>query len=154
MLADVCHYVHNYFEREVYRGQFTIADNTISVFGIMEGQRFRIEGSVMNDGIYTYHSAGVVYDDDDSLPIVLSNETFKGKVTLMGVEPMFLRLVDEISAWVEKYGDKVETPYQSENVIGVYSYTKASSTDAAAANGTPTWQSTFKSRLNHWRKIA
>jgi len=78
MLTEVCNFVHNYFEHTTYRGSFEIVDGNIDLSGmVLKGQRFRIIGSAMNDGIYTYHADGV-YNDDDNTAEPLLDETFTG----------------------------------------------------------------------------
>ena len=101
-------------------------------------QYFRIVGSIFNDG---------VYKNDDELH--LTDELFDGAVWLMAVPREIVDLAKEISDWNKKYGEAINTPYQSES-FGGYSYSKAS----GGSNGSsPSWQSVFSSRLNKWRKI-
>lgn len=137
MIDRVCANVRNYFERDaagnrlVYPGTYTIENGSISLPFLQPGQYFRIVGSALNDGVYKYP----VY--------VLTDETFRGCVWEMRPPLSFLQLVDEIEAWQTKYGETAVNPYTSENVIGVYSYSKAGS----GAD----WQQIFKSRLNAYR---
>ena len=72
----------------------------------------------------------------------------------MKVPRAFLALADEIQAWVDKYGDVMNSPYQSESVIGEYSYTKASAGLSSGGDTQSDWQYVFRKRLNEWRKIA
>jgi hypothetical protein len=67
----------------------------------------------------------------------------------MGVPPAVIALLADINAWITKYGESTESPYQSESFAG-YSYTKA--TDAQS-NGLATWQTMFRGQLSRWRKI-
>ena len=144
MIEQVCHYIHNYFtdESDKHKGEYTIVNGGITLPFLLNGQYFRIVGSTLNDGIYQYPHYG------------LTNETFEGEIWAMKVPRIVIDIAEEIGAWVEKYGEAMNSPYQSENVIGVYSYTKASASGGGAGNGTPTWQSTFGARLNAWRKIS
>ena len=155
MLQAVMEHIHNYFIRTPNPGTYTIADGAIaSLPSLLEGQRFWIVGSVLNDGVYTYHADGLK-DDDDAGAAGLLDETFSGTICALAVPPAVLALSAEISAWVEKYGDTMNSPYQSENVIGVYSYTKEQSyAGSAKPYKTGSWQDIFASRLNRWRKIA
>ena len=82
----------------------------------------------------------------------LKDETFAGTICALAVPPAVIALSKEVKAWVEANGEAVNSPYQSENVIGVYSYTKASG--GSGAGGSVTWQDVFKDRLNRWRKVA
>jgi len=152
MLQQVCAFIHNYFIKAVHVGSYEITDGMISLPFVKEGQRFWIVSSDLNDGVYTYHSDGIK-NDDDTVAVGLQDETFAGTICALAVPPAVIALSGEIKAWVEKYGDIVNNPYQSENVIGVYSYTKAQSgngNDSAPVS----WQQVFASRLNEWRKIA
>lgn len=152
MLQQVCDFVHNYFVLETLVGEFTIAEGTISLPSILDGQRFRVIGSALNDGIYTYSEGGVIKDDDGLEEVQLAAETFKGTIQLMGVPVMFNRLVTEISDWVTDNQAVMNSPYQSES-FGGYSYTKATG-GRSGGSGAFTWQDAFRSRLNAYRKIA
>lgn len=152
MLTEVCNFVHNYFILETYEDEFEISGGTIPI-ELLDGQRFRIQGSALNDGIYTYHSAGIK-DDDDSEDMPLSDETFTGTIDAMGVPVLFKRLVKEIAVWVETNSAVLNSPYTSESFNG-YSYSKASgSGSGSSSSGVLSWQDMFKARLNAYRKIA
>lgn len=152
MLQQVCDFVHNYFVLRTYVGEFTIAGGTISLPSILYGQRFRIIGSALNDGIYTYSEGGVIKDDDGAEEVQLAAETFNGTIQLMGVPVMLDKLVEEISDWNTKNQAVMDSPYQSES-FGGYSYTKATG-GKSGGSGVFTWQDAFRSRLNAYRKIA
>lgn len=150
MLQQVCDFVHNYFVLETHVGDFIIAEGTISLPFLLNGQRFKIIGSALNDGIYTYHTDGTIFDDDGVTGVVLSPETFNGTVIAMGVPAAFDSIVKEIISWVDKHRSVLDSPYQSES-FGGYSYTKAA---GKSGSGAFTWQDAFRSRLNAYRKIA
>ena len=153
MLQQICEYIHNYFIKTANVGDFVIdADGMISPLSLKEGQRFWITNSDLNDGVYTYHADGITNDDDNSAA-GLRAESFAGTICAMAVPPAVIALAGEINDWVEKYGEAVESPYQSETFNG-YSYSMKT-----GANGTGTakvagWQDIFADRLNRWRKIA
>lgn len=152
MLTEVCNFVHNYFEHTTYRGCFEIVDGDIDLSGmVLNGQRFRIVGSAMNDGIYTYHADGV-YNDDDTTAEPLLDETFTGIIVAMSVPTAFQKIVKEISDWQEANKSVIESPYTSES-FGGYSYTKATG-KGANTGGVLTWQDVFRTKLNAYRKIA
>ena len=130
MLEQICAYIHNYFTHGRYAGTFSIENGALELPFLVEGQFFRICGSRFNDGVYQY-------------PAELTDETFDGVIWEMRPPAAFLRLVDEISDWQTKNGDKVNGPYQSES-FGGYSYTLASTTGANGASIGPGWQSTFR----------
>ena len=153
MLQQVCEYIHNYFIKAVHEGRYEITAGVISLDFLKEGQRFRIKGSDLNDGVYTYYADGIRNDDDTEV-VGLRDETFEGTVRAMAVPPAVIALSGEINEWVEKYGETVNSPYQSENVIGVYSYTKAQFGGSNNSNSSPvSWQDIFKSRLDRYRRM-
>ena len=152
MLQQICENIHNYFIKTVRKGRFVIADDMISL-PFIDGCRILIRGSMLNDGVYTYHENGL-NNDDDTEAAGLSDESFTGTVCALAVPPAVIALSEEISQWVEKYGEAVNSPYQSENVIGVYSYTKASGGQNGNGGEKPaSWQTVFADRLNRWRKV-
>ena len=142
MLTELCQELRNWFERERYFGTFTIEDGQINLpdNSLQEGQYFRIIGSVFNDGVHQ-HYAGDLHD-----------EVFEGAIWAMAVPPSVIDLSERISEWITTYGDSVSSPYSSES-FGGYSYQKVSSGQGDASSSSPTWQSTFASELNKWRKI-
>lgn len=142
MLEQILNYIHNYFEKEIVPGTYSISSGTFEVDFLQNGQYFRIVGSVFNDGIYKYPA-------DD-----LADETFTGEIWAMAVPPAVIALSSEISDWVDKYKDVMDGPYQSES-FGGYSYTKKSSGGGTNnGNDASDWRSVYRSRLNHWRKIS
>lgn len=148
MLQQVCEYIHNDFIKAVHEGRYEIADGMISL-PLLDGQRFLIQDSALNDGMYTYHDTGI-FNDDDTEEVGLQDETWSGTICALAVPPAVIALSGEVNEWVEKYGENVNSPYTSESVLGVYSYSKASGT----GNGsTASWQDVFRSQLNRWRKV-
>lgn len=141
LLEQILDYIHNYFERDVVDGSFTISDGSVVLDFLQDGQYFRICGSVFNDGVYRYPADN------------LTDETFTGQIWAMAVPPAVIALSEEITEWVNKYGSAANSPYQSES-FGGYSYTKASITNGSGGNSLADWRSVYASRLNHWRKIA
>ena len=152
MLQEICEHIHNYFVSSEVRETFTVSGGVISpALSLKDGQRFLIVGSDLNDGVYTYHAYGIT-DDDDNNAAGLRDETFAGTICAMAVPPAVITLSAEINQWVENNATAIESPYQSENVIGVYSYTKASG--GSGAGGSIGWQDIYKSRLNRWRRVS
>ena len=152
MLDQICGYIHNYFIKAAYTGHYEIVGGTLSPLPpLKEGQRFWVVGSDLNDGVYTYRASQIM-NDDDTVRAGLQAESFDGTICAMAVPPPVIAICGEINSWVEKYGETVNSPYQSETFNG-YSYTKASG-GADGANGGPTWQSTFGKQLDRWRKIS
>lgn len=152
MLQQVCESIHNYFIKEPLCGNFEISNGAISPsLDLVDGQRIWITGSVLNDGVYTYHADGIKNDDDTEVA-GLQDETWAGTICALAVPPAVIALSAEISAWVASNGAAADSPYQSESVLGVYSYTKA--TGGSGAGGAVTWRDVFGSRLDRWRKVA
>lgn len=141
-LTELCQELRNWFERDKFFGTFTIENGTINVpdGSLQDGQFFRVIGSVFNDGVHKYGEGE------------LTDEVFKGAIWSMAVPPAVIDLSERISAWDTKYGESVSSPYSSES-FGGYSYVKASGVGQGSANSAPTWQSTFASELNRYRKI-
>lgn len=136
-MNDLCDNLHNYFERQVVTDTFTIENGSISLPFLLNGQFFRVIGSVMNDGVYKYPCTN------------MTDESFQGEIWVMGVPPTIITLLTEINEWIDKNGNATESPYQSESFAG-YSYTKA--TDSMTG-GAVSWQTVFRDRLSRWRKI-
>ena len=150
MLQQMCEYIHNYFVKDCFDGKYEIADAMISL-PLLDGQRFLIQGSALNDGMYTYHD-DVINNDDDTEAVGLKDETFTGTICALAVPPAVIALSGEIDTWVAKFGEQVNSPYTSESVLGVYSYNKASG--GTGAGGSVSWQDVFATQLNRWRKVA
>jgi len=144
MLSSLCQELKNWFDRDQPRiyGAFEISGGKIVdddfTSQIQNNQYFRIIGSVFNDGVYQYTSE-----------LELTDEIFTGSIWLMAVPKEVIDLSVEIDAWVETNRDVINSPYQSES-FGGYSYSKAT---GGANGGNVSWQSTFASQLNRWRKI-
>lgn len=154
MLQQMCEYIHNYFIKEPICGEFAIADGVISPsLDLLDGQRIWITGSVLNDGVYTYHTDGIKNDDDTEVA-GLQDETWAGTICALAVPPAVIALSAEINAWVEANGDSVNSPYTSESVIGVYSYTKATVTGKDGTTKPLGWREMFGDQLNRWRKVS
>ena len=151
MLNQICENICNYFIQNRFEGRFDIADGMISL-PLLNGQRFLIQGSALNDGMYTFHDTGIKSDDDTELAVGLQDETFTGTICALAVPPAVIALSADVKAWVDANGEIINTPYTSENVLGVYGYTKASG--GTGAGGSVSWQDVFKDQLKRWRKVA
>ena len=120
MLNQICENICNYFIRDRFEGRFEIVDGMISL-PLLDGQRFLIQGSALNDGMYTFHDTGIK-DDDDSEAVGLQDESWAGTICALAVPPAVVALSSEIQAWVDANQESQNSPYSSENVLGVYSY--------------------------------
>ena len=139
MLEQVLMHLKNWFlvPGGIHEGTYTIEDGGITLPFLVNGQYFRICGSVFNDGLHQYPASD------------LKAETFDGAVWALAVPQAVIELAAEIEEWQKKNGDASVSPYQSES-FGGYQYSKA--TDSASG-GAVTWQSAFRSRMNAWRKL-
>lgn len=144
-LTRLCGYLKNWFERDSVKGTFTIENGALPgevADKLLDGQYFRIVGSILNDGVHKYTA--------DTAIDTLHDETFTGAVWLLAIPSEVVEIAEEIEAWNEKNADAVASPFQSESLsAGSYSYTKASGDSIASL----TWQNVFASRLTQWRKI-
>lgn len=147
MLSELCAELRNYFVKEIHSGIFTINGSGIeSLPFLSEGQYFRIVGSVFNDGVWLNTSEGMSG---------MRPETFSGAVWAMAVPLDVIALSEDIEAWRNKYeriGSAAMSPYMSES-FGGYSYQKGSSLAGSGGNGGTSWQNTFRTKLNKWRKL-
>lgn len=145
MLGEVLRCLNNWFEVpgkrltgffQVEGGALTLPDGWL-----LDGQYFRIEGSVFNDGLHQWPA------------VDLRDETFTGRVTALAIDPELIELSNRIDTWKSKYSEAVESPYQSES-FGGYSYTKASGNGSqGGSQGCLTWRDAFRSELKHWSKL-
>ena len=132
MLETVLMYLNNWFVVSRYDDTYTIEDGGITLPFLVDGQYFRIVGSLFNDGVYQY-------------PAELTDETFDGSVWAMAIPKALLSTVKEITAWQAKNGDS--GPYTSES-FGGYSYSKATNSKGMAVG----WRDVFAAQLSPWKK--
>lgn len=148
-LTELCQELRNWFDRGMpkYFGKFKIQNGTLVDINFLNGQYYRIIGSVFNDGVHKSN------DEKD----VLVDEEFNGAVWAMAIPPVVVALSEDISRWMDLYGDvtsQAMSPYNSES-FGGYSYSKSSggSSSGGGNDGSASWTSVFADRLNRWRKI-
>lgn len=142
-LTELCQDLRNWFEQDKYFSTFTISSYKLDAPFLMEGQYYRIVGSVFNDGIHRY--------SENTRDVSLRDETFTGAVWAMAVPPDFLALVQEIEDWNTNARPKMLGPYSSENLSSSgYSYQRQSAEDMAKAAD---YKTVFGARLNKWRKL-
>lgn len=140
-LDDYCADLKNYFvndvDKDLHFGQFTIANNIITLDFLDTNQYFRIVGSKFNDGVYKY---------DNKLTLV--DETFSGAVWAMSVPPDFIAAVTEAETYLTAHPLGME--FQSES-FGGYSYTRAQSN--SYVRGFWYLPTTISQKLNKYRKL-
>lgn len=143
MLTELCAELHNYFlrdaDKDIHEGEYTITGGSLPELPfLIEGQYFRIVGSILNDGVYQYPTSE------------LSDERFNGAIWAMAVPPAVVALSSEIDAWCANNANAINSPFTSES-FGDYSYSKR--TDGTNASGAISWQGQFASRLNKYRRL-
>ena len=149
MLTELCGYLKNWFEVDKLYGAFKITSGVITYadgteLPILEGQHFRVIGSIFNDGVYEY-------GDETS---GLKDEVFIGSVWILAIPKELLSLAVEISEWQTKYAgadSAALSPFNSES-FGGYSYSKSGGNTANGSAGN-SWQSVFGNRLMRYRKV-
>lgn len=148
MIGEICAEIKNYFtyEDDKHIGDFMISNGQISPVIDYPTDYIRIIGSRLNDGIHRV---------SELTTKPLNDESFHGAVWVMSPPADFLALVAEIGAWQEANGgagSAAMSPFQSES-FGGYSYSKASGSTAGGGSSVPTWQATYASRLNQYRRV-
>ena len=140
-ITDFCAELHNWFDVERSIGIFEIKNGTLVINDMLNGQFFRIVGSVFNDGVYQYPATD------------LKDEVFDGAVWYMAVPPDALALIVDMTEWETTNADALNSPYSSES-FGGYSYSKASGASGAnGGDGSITAFSHFADKLKRWRKV-
>lgn len=135
MIEKVLRHLRNWFVQDIRSGEWEIKEGSLELPFLLEGQYFRIVGSVLNDGVYQY-------------PTTLQDEAFTGEVWCLAIPTALRDLITEIEEWEKKNGAISVGPYSSES-FGGYTYTRATN----KAGGSVTWETAFKDRLSTWRKI-
>lgn len=143
----VCSYLRNWFDRnqQHYSGIIEIQNGALSeTYGLNSGQYFRIVNSHKNDGVYIY-------------PVtVLEDEIFVGTIIGMSIPKAVLEIMSKIETWENKYfnvSGASMSPFSSESISGVYSYSKSTGANDTSKDKSGTWQGTFGAELSPWRKM-
>lgn len=137
-LNEICNLINNRFDtgKSVY-GDFDIENGDI--IGLPEDFKNNayvwISGSDSNDGAYCVGGGG------------LTDEHFKGGVTIMQLPADFRNLVSEIADWKAVNAKALTGVFQSES-FGGYSYTLDASGSRTTVAGA------FGTRLGRYRKIS
>lgn len=136
--ADLKNYFITDFDKDLYFGEFVIANNIITLDFLETNQYFRIVGSKFNDGVYKY---------DNKLTLV--DETFSGAIWAMSVPPDFLAAVKEAEDYLTAHPTGIE--FQSES-FGGYSYTR---NQGGKSTSTGFWflPNTIAQKLNQYRRM-
>lgn len=148
VLEQVLNHIHNWFVYdEIGVSHCAVEGGSLPAsVSIPEGAWYRIQGSLLNDGLHQHPAAD------------LMDETFDGTITVCAIPNALLSVVEEIEDWQLHYSEArrkaLSSPYSSESFDG-YSYTlKDFSGASSASGGLSGWQAAFASRLNPFRKIS
>lgn len=140
MLETVLNHIHNWFEiRGAARtGTFSIVSGKLQVDFLRDGQYFKIEGSVFNDGL---HRMG--YEELNPM----RNEEFCGFVIPLAIPKAVKDLAEEIKEWNKNnpVSDKISESF------GGYSYSRGTDGKGSVSGG---WKVAFRDRLNLWKKVS
>lgn len=145
-LEQVLWHIHNWFAYDELDVRCAISDGQLPAsVSIPEGAWYRIQGSLLNDGLHQHPAAD------------LMDETFDGTITVCAIPNALLSVVEEIEDWQLHYSEArrkaLSSPYSSESFDG-YSYTTKDFSGAnSASGGLSGWQAAFASDLNPWRKM-
>lgn len=122
MLEQVLAHLSNWFvvPNGVHFGKYEIKGGGVALPFLVDGQYFRVMGSVLNDGLYEYPATG------------MTDETFDGAIWALAIPPALISISEEMEKWQEKNGATSAGPYQSES-FGGYSYTRATGANGGAA---------------------
>lgn len=139
MLETVLNHIHNWFPvtGAARAGTFIIVSGTLTLSNVLDGQYYKIEGSIFNDGLHKYG------DTEDKL----TDETFAGRIIPLAIPKAVIKLSETIKTWAEQnpVTDKVSESF------GGYSYSKGGAgTQSADIGG---WQTAFRKELNQWKKV-
>ena len=139
MLGQILKHINNWFvvPDGIHTGNYTVQDGSITLPFLIDGQYYRILGSVFNDGLHKYGDSADVLQDED----------WDGAIWALAIPADVIDLAAEIQEWQTKNGEA--SPYTSES-FGGYSYSRATSSTTGAA---VTWQDVFRGQLNDWRRI-
>lgn len=134
MLETILTYLHNWFpvRGAAKTGTFRIVSGVPEIDGLQDGQYYRVQGSVFNDGLHQYGRD------------MLEDEMFSGTITPLAIPRAVVDISEEIAQWVV---DNPTTDKVSESFDG-YSYTRSS----GASGSTGGWQAAFAGRLAAWRR--
>lgn len=137
-LNEICSLINNRFDTgKSVNGDFDIENGDI--IGLPEDFKDNayvwISGSNSNDGAYCVGGGE------------LTDEHFKGDVTIMRLPADFRNLVSEIADWKAVNAKALTGVYQSESYFGDYSYTVSTSEERTTVTGV------FGKRLNKYRKV-
>ena len=156
MLEQLLSYIKNWFRVRddvdgIHTGTYEIKGGKIVLPFILGGQYFRIKGSVLNDGLYKMMCDGSVLDGDEKVPF-LKDETFTGSIWALAIPVTVISLAKDIKCYIEKYGDVLNSPYNSES-FGGYSYSKSAGTGSSGGDFEASLPPELSNRILQYKRI-
>jgi hypothetical protein len=145
VLEEVLYHIHNWFVHEQYTVSGCKVEGGVlpASIAIPQGAWYRVEGSLLNDGLHRK-------DEEDEL----EDETFSGKVSVLAIPKALLAVVEDIEEWKRLNRDAELSPYSSESFNGYrYQLKGAGRYDGTGAKTISGWRSLFADALNPWRKM-
>ena len=141
-MEDILSYINNYFAVTKEEGTFKIIDDAITIRGnYLQGQYIKLEGSILNDGIYKIESLG-----NKSITLVgANNEEFKGAIYSLAIPKDLVGISVKLEELKEKATNGI---YESES-FGEYSYTLAKNSKGEIYSNIDS----FKNELKKYRKM-
>ena len=141
-MEEILNYINNYFAISKEENTFNINNNAITVRGnYLQGQYIKLEGSVLNDGIYKVETLA-----DNTITITGAiNEEFKGTIYGLAIPKEIIGLSKKFEEQKEKI---VNSIYDSES-FGEYSYTLAKTEKGTLYTAIDT----VKNDLRKYRKL-
>lgn len=145
MIGEICAEIKNYFAypEDRHIGDWVISNGIITPSLDIPTNYIRIVGSRLNDGVHKVSE------------MQLQDESFHGGIWIMSPPKDFLLLVSEIQAWQATNGaadSHAMSPFDSESLVGIYSYSKSTGTGAESQTGA-SWQNAYNSRLKQYRRL-
>lgn len=135
---------NNYFYKTYEHDTFTITDGVIDSKGIyLPNQYIKIEGSILNDGVYKIDSM-----NDNKINIsTLQNEEFEGCIYGLAVPKGFIDLSEKINQFLIDPKTKL-TDISSES-FNNYSWSKGKKTNGANI----TWNDVFIDDIRSYKQL-
>ena len=131
MLETLLDVLHNWFviPGAGRFGEFEVVSSTLNLDFVADGQYYRVEGSVFNDGLHQHPATNMM------------DETFVGTIVPLAIPRAVIDLAEKIESWK---ANNPETDKVSES-FGGYSYSRG--------NGESGWKTAFAAEIHRWKKV-
>lgn len=141
-MNDILDYINNYFAVTKEKATFNINNNSIIVKEkYLKGQYIKLEGSILNDGIYKVESVGV-----NTIGITgLIDEEFEGFIYGLAIPKNIINIANKYEIQKEEASNSILESESFDN----YSYSIAKDTDGQVYNTLDS----FKKDLRKYRQM-